>query len=292
MRSKTIMAGENEAEVNYERVEVKPAEGDDVIEPEDTDPESSPENEGEADDESDKPDQLVKTQKPAPKGDEGVGEDGLKDVEGETPRERALRAEITKLKARERKEQTDEIIGKSGPAPVPAKRELTDQQKATLGKYQPEEIAALREVLPTLAQEMGYVRQDELAGATYAEKSQEVLDGFLEKHPEYLPENDKDGLLWKAFTAEYGLYKQPSNPKDFAKIFNRIHTDVMGIKPAGPLPKVNAQQEKTKVASHAGASSKGSSSGNRAEKPSATGLRTDMLKGFSDEEKAEMFGDE
>lgn len=286
------MAGTNEAEVkDVEVVHVQPAGKDaDDIETDDTDQDTSPENDGEADDESAKPDKLVKTKETDPEGEEGA-EDGLADVEGETPKERALRVTITNLRGKLRKEQAGEILG--GNAPVPAaKKDLSDQDKAVLGKYKPEEIAALKEVLPVLAKDMGYVRSDDLAGATYAEKSQEILDGFLEKHPEYLPENDKDGTLWTAFKAEYGLYKQPGDPRDFKKIFDRIHKDVFGIKPSGPLPKVNAQQEKTKVASHAGASSKGTPPASRADKPSATGLRTDMLKGFTDEEKAEMFGDE
>lgn len=290
--SKKIMAGENEPEVkDVETVHITPAEGDDdTILPEGTDPDSSPENEGEGDDESNKPDELVTAKKPAPTGEKKPeGDDGLKNVDGETPRERALRAEVTRLKDANRKERGDEVFGQ--PRAATPTKELSEDDKKVLGKYRPEEIGALKEVLPVLAKEMGYVRADELAGASYAEKAQETLDGFLDKHPEYLPENDKDGTLWNAFKAEYLLFKQPLNPKDFTKIFERIHRDVFNIKPAGALPKVSAQQEKTRVASHAGASSQGAAPRDRATKPAALDFRTDMLKGFSDEEKAEMFGE-
>ncbi len=290
------MAGTDEPEVkDVETVHIAPAEGnDDVILPEGTESDSSTDNEGEGEDDSNKPDQLVHNdiKKPAPTGDEKKpeGEDGLQDVDGETPRERALRAEVTRLKGANRKERGEEVFGQPKPAAA-IRKELSEDDKKVLGKYKPEEIGALKEVLPVLAKEMGYVRADELAGASYAEKAQETLDGFLDKHPEYLPENDKDGTLWNAFKAEYALFKQPSNPKDFSKIFERIHRDVFNIKPAGALPKVNAQQEKTRVASHAGASSQGAAPRERSGKPAASGFRTDALKGFTDEEKAEMFGE-
>src|SRR5205085_1980645 len=121
---------------------------------------------------------------------------------------------------------------------------------------------------------------------TYVDRANDELNSFLDKHKEYLPENDKDGILWTAFKTEYGLYKQPSNPKDFQKIFERIHRDVFGIKPAGALTTVNAQREKVKVASHAGASP--TLPATREKKATPGGLRLDMLKGFTDEEKAEL----
>lgn len=288
------MAGTDEPEVkDIDTVYVQPA-GDDAedVDTEDTDQESSPENEGndESEEDSDKPDQLVQNTVPANDKKESE-DDGLQNVENETPRERALRLEVTNLKRAARKERTDEILG-GNIAPAAERKELPPEKKSVLDKYKPEEVASLREVLPVLAEEMGYVRKDELDGSSYAEKSQEILDGFLDKHPEYLPENDKDGTLWGAFKTEFGIYKQPTNPKDFTKIFNRTHEKVFGIKPAGALSKVNAQREKTQVASHAGASSRPSTAAaQRNGAASAQAFRTDMLKGFTDEEKVEMFGE-
>jgi hypothetical protein len=284
---------ENDIVKDEEVVHIQPSGDDDeVILPEATGAEEA-ENEGEeAEDDTDtsKPDELV-TKKTAPAADDESEDDEAAPVEGETPREKALRQQIEDLRAERRKERTDEII-KAAPVPtITRTNELSDEDKAIVGKYKPGEVAALREVLPVLAKEMGYVRGDQLAGTTYADKSQEVLDGFLDKHPEYLPQNDKDGTLWNAFKAEYGLYKQPTNPRDFSKIFDRIHRDVFGIKPAGALSKVNAQQEKVRVASHAGASSTSRSAAKPAAKANASQYRTDALKGFTDDQIAEMFGE-
>lgn len=298
------MTIDNEPEVKeVDRVEITPAgEGEENVDDdtEDTAPESSQEEtEGDEDetgepDESAKPDQLVTTNpkpEPAAKAEGEEGNDDLAVVEGETPRERALRIELTNTRAKLRKERTDDLLG-GQPRQTPHARELTAEEKVVVGKYKPEEISALKEVLPVLAKEMGFVLKDELQGNTYAEKSQEVLDGFLDKHPEYKSENDKDGTLWESFKSEFQLYNKPANPKDFTKIFERVHRQVFGIEPAkGKLPAVNAQREKTKVASHTGASSAATTKAKTATAASE-GYRTDMLKGFTDEEKAELFADE
>lgn len=295
-----------------ERVEVTPAEGnDDVILPEGTDPESPQENEGgpdggEADPEADpsddspdgKPEGLRRTPPGAPApavapaaaapASDPSNPQNLKRQPNETPREFALRIELTKTRGLLRTQRTDEIMGTIRPnAPAPAAPgEPSEAAKAVLGKYKPEELAALREVLPVLAEQMGFVRKDEIAGSTYAEKAQDSLDGFLTKHPEYLPENDPEGTLWNAFKVEFGQYKQPTNPKDYARLFEKVHQEVFGIQPGGTLPKVVAAQKKITVASHAGAS--GPTAPSRQSRPGSaagSGLRLDMLKGFDDETK-------
>lgn len=272
-----------EPEVNLvERVEVTPSDDDELVEGH---PDSSQgEEEGDDEEISKKPDELVQ-RKPAtvpPKTPPAP-------VEGETPRERALRHEVERLRGENRKVRSEELLG-TPPATQAKLKELTPEKASVLAKYKPEEISSLREVLPVLAEEMGYVRQDQLGAQTYQTTANEALNDFLTGHPEYLPENDKDNVLWTRFSEEYKNFKQPENPKMFSKIFERVHREVMGIQPAANLAPIKAAQEKVKVASHAGApSSTGiNRPGNRP--ASKTGLRTDMLKGFSDKEIAELEG--
>ncbi len=274
---------------------IEPA-GDDeelVDDPEKTGQESSPEEtddtEGDTEGEN-RPDGLKQRNVTPAAGADGEVGNELARIEGETPREYALRLELHKTRGKLRAERSEDLLG-TNQRPVAAKKELSPEKAAVLGKYKPEEIQALREVFPALAEEMGFVREDQLAGASYEEKAQGSLDSFLDKHPEYLPENDKDGTLWNAFKAEYALYKQPTNPKDFVKIFERVHKDVFGIQPKGALKTLNAQREKANVASHAGASSTTTAPKTSKATPAA-GLRLDMLKGFSDEERAELLSDE
>lgn len=243
--------------------------------------------------------QIVKSKPTEPEGkkeDVGVNADEDSDddkkpkpVEGETPKERALRQKIEKMEAENRKRFAGEIkIGEG--APESDKKELLPDKQAILKKYKPEEIAALEEVLPVIAEKNGYVRGEQLASQTYATQSQDILDEFLKEHKEYMPEQDKDGLLWNRFKEEFGMYRQPKDPRDYRKIFNRIHTDIFGIKPQGDKGTITAAQRKIQVASHAGASGPNRPTVSSRPRTNTSGLRMDMLKGFSDEEKAEMAG--
>lgn len=262
---------------------------DDTVETEEkeTPVESSPsETEGTEDDESKEPEKIIeKTPDGSAKKDEDLTDDDLATVPGETPREHALRLDNKRLKTELRKSRGGDLGIKTTTAP--AKKELSDDKKKILAKYKPEDMQNLREVVDALAEDMGFVRKDEISASSYTEKGEEELNKFLDSHPEYLPENDKDNLLWGRFRQEYSLYKQPENPKDFKKIFERVHQTVFGIKPSGDIKKIDASKEKIKVASHSGASKPGNGI-NRSTAPS--GLRFDMLKGFSDEEKAELEG--
>lgn len=239
-----------------------------------------------------KPEELVDTSKPAkpagkdPEGGDKkpkIGGDGLVDIDGETPRERALRGQLDIERKRNRQAQTKELGIENSNATVEIPAQQLPKNQEVLKKYKPEEIAALREVLPALADEMGYVKAQDLSQKSYAEQSQGVLDTFLESHPEYSTENDPQGVLWNAFKQEFGIYNKPTNPKDFVKIFNRIHTTIFGIKPAGNNGALNAAREKINVASHAGASGPGRSNAPTS-KAAVPGLRLDMLRGFDDED--------
>lgn len=282
------MATEEQVEIT-ERVVIDPAEGEDDLTPEGEDPEEeSPEGNEEPGGAREPKEQIVVRQ-PAPTAEEsGLAADDLAEVEGETPRERALRLEVTRLKKISRQERTTEIIGQNA-APHQPQKGPTPEMAKILEKYKPEEIQSLREVLPYLAEEMGFVRNDQLNANNYTEKASGELDAFLEKHPEYLPQNDKDNVLWGRFTQEYGMYKQPTDPRDFRKIFDRIHRDIFGIKAAGETkPTVTAAQRKVTSASHAGASTPPRSTVSTRPQSNTSGLRLDMLKGFSDEEIAEL----
>lgn len=306
-----------------ERIEIAPAGGENVDDPTKKDGDNADDQHG-ADDGNDgsgdgaaagtrqPKEQLIDNSKPAaqagdkkPEGGDGsaaaaaddgkgkVGPDGLKDVPGETPRERALRAKLNETQKQLRGERAQELgidkapTGQSAPQGAPQPKN-PEREAELVKKYGPQALANLREVLPVLADELGYVKATDLSQQTYTQQSQAVLDGFLAEHPEYLPENDKDGVLWSAFKNEYALYNKPPNPKDFQKIFNRIHTAIFGIKPAGDKGPINAAREKINVASHAGASGPTRSNAPARSSGGTPGLRLDMLKGFSTEEQEDI----
>ena len=276
------MANENEPEVkDVERVEVTPA-GDDEETVET--PESSKE-EPETVEPEKEPEPVIENA--APETDEN-GE--IKRLPDETPREYAMRLEITRLKGDLRKDRTSEILT---PPPPATKKELSPEKKAVLSKYKKEDLDTLHEVFDVMAEDMGFVRQDQLGATAYQQKATEVLDDFLEKHPEYQLQNDKDNVLWERFKQEYSLYRPTQNPKDLKRILDKVHKEVFGIKPAAALKNEDAAKEKIKVASHSSASRPAANrEGVKRANAPAQGLRTDMLKGFSDQEISELVGEE
>jgi len=275
------MANENEAEVKEfnETIVIEPSnDGDnEIIEPIESETETptpsseedkpEPELESEPEITDDKPEQVPEAEVPT----EEVKEP--KPVDGETPRERALRMETSRLKGLLRKERQDELF---------VKQPTVKSKEEDLSEYDPEEVKRLE----TLVSKLGYVKKNEYVQQSVLEKNNAEFDTFIEEHPEYSAENDKDGILWNQFKAEFGLYQPPQDPRTLRKVLNKVHNEIYGIKPAMNLNKINAQQQKLKVASHTGTmGSKASISSPQAPNPN---IRRDMLKGFDEEDLKEM----
>jgi len=283
-----------------ERIEIEPSDDDELVDETDahTDSGSSPEESADGDDadaeegdDENRKDELVKPKAQndgAAKSKDGTAVE-LHEVEGETPREKALRLEITRIRRENATARKGELGITEPNQPIMTKKELSPEKAKVLSKYKAEDVESLKELMDVMAEDMGFVRKEQLGASTYAEKANEQLESFMEKHPEYLPENDKDNVMWGRFKEEYSMFKQPANPKDFAKIFDRIHRDLFGIQPARANRQIDAAREKVKVASHAGASKPSASS---RKSPQAGGIRADMLKGFTDEEIADITGGE
>jgi len=295
-------------EVNdVEKVEVEPAEskeGEEVItKPEDikekeTPSESSSEEKPDdttEDEEEKEGEELVKGKPSKPEEDKGVVEpsgdelDEIKHLPGETPREFALRLEITRLKRGNREKRAKELLGEPKKPSGISKTQyeaLEEEDKKLLEQYDPKELGTFEKILGVLGRKHGWVKREDLKTTTQNQISEDILDEFLQSHAEYLPENDKDDLLWGRFREEFKLYKTPENPKDLRKIFNKIHRDIFGVRSEDGLKKIAAQKEKVKVASHSGSSaSRGVSS------PEGTRLTPEQkshLKGFTDKELEEM----
>ena len=260
-------------------VQVGPSQGDDETveegeEETETPPSSSDgENEPEADDTTEEDETPEEEEEEAPVADDPAPEP--KPVDGETPRERALRLELTRVKGIVRDQKREELFVKK---PAPLKKD-----DEALEGYDPDEIKRLELIVGKL----GYVKKDEIVSQTISERLNDTFNEFMDAHPEYAPENDKDGLIWNQFRSEFALYNPSNDPKTLKKILAKVHNDVFGVQPAKNLTKINASQEKIKVASHSGASAGKES---KTKTPGPSGLRLDALKGFSEEEKEEIFG--
>ncbi len=304
---------------DVEKVEVEPAEseeGEEVItKPEDieeteTPSESSSEEkpddttEGEEGEEKEGEELVTSkedTEEPSEsEEDKGVVEpskeelgDEIKRLPDETPREYALRLEVTRLKRGNREKRAKELLGEPKKPSGISKTQyeaLGEEDKKLLEQYDPKELSTFEKILGVLGRKHGWVKKEDLKTTTQNQISNDILDEFLQSHSEYLPENDKDDVLWNTFKSEFqsGLYnQQPKNPRDLRKVFNKIHRDIFGVKSEDGLKKINAQKEKVKVASHSGSSAtRGVSSPKGATK--LTPEQKSHLKGFTDKELEEM----
>ena len=160
-----------------------------------------------------------------------------------------------------------------------------------LEAFDPEQVKNMDKLFDVLAKQKGFVRSGELSKQQTVSQLTDTFDTWMEDHPELDEKNDPDGLLWKQVQTEYGRYKQPANPKELKLILNRIHRDVFGIETDNKgLKKVEAKQEKLKVASHsASGGNSGSGKAKSDSDPELKGLvSSGALKGFTAEEIADM----
>jgi len=211
--------------------------------------------------------------------------DGIVLAPGETYREYALRKEVERMKGKMRDIRKEDLV--TGASEQISPTQTSKPNKEVLSKYDPQELNNLKEVLNVYADELGFVRKDEFKLNNYQQVQATVVDEFLKDHPEYLPENDADNLLWNHLKEEVSLYRVPEDPREYRKILNKAHSSVLGITPSSEMAKIAAQQEKLKSVSHP--SGKGSSSETKTVKPS--GLSPELrshLKGFDEKELEEL----
>lgn len=106
----------------------------------------------------------------------------------------------------------------------------------------PEDTAIVEKILRS----KGYIRKDEVSKMHYESVKQDELDSFLEKYPEYRPENDPNDVNWNALQRELGYYRMPDNPKLIRNVLERAHK-ALG-KPATPDAQV--QKRRVETAGH------------------------------------------
>jgi hypothetical protein len=167
----------------------------------------------------------------------------LREVRGETPREYALRAEVNRLRNEKRKQELGETI-----PPVVEERD-TDEQLRELG-YDDDQIIGLKKVVDIIATKQGYIKKEN----TYKDMVDETLNSFVEEHPEYAVENDKDDLYWGRFReilgSDYNIAGKSS--KQIKSIFDKVDRDVKDALGDKDLPedKIEAQKRKIGDISH------------------------------------------
>jgi len=143
----------------------------------------------------------------------------IKEVAGETPKERALRLEVTRLKRAARQKSQDEIFKQDK-----AKVSVDDYQELKELGYDDDQIKTLDKAFDILGSKKGFVRKDQ----NWKDTAQSTLEEFIEENPEYAPENDKGDIYWGRFNeilkTDYNIAGK--NPKQLKSIFERVDRDV------------------------------------------------------------------
>lgn len=167
-----------------------------------------------------------------------VGEDTT-----ESPDPQALENQITGLQE-ERIKLLKEISELRGQRREIKQEQLqrVEQQIDDLKDVHPEDAALVERVLRA----KGYITKEEAQHMSYEAIKQERLERFLDRYPEYKPENDPNDANWSALQKELGFYKMPSDPATIDAVLERAHRNVVKIPSDLTMP---AKQRRVETAS-------------------------------------------
>lgn len=156
----------------------------------------------------------------------------LKQIQGlENERDRLLR-EIQALRGTRRELKEQEIVE------VNKKIEtITDG----LEGVNPEDISLIDRVIRS----KGYITKEEAHRMSYDAVKNEEVNKFLEKYPEYKPENDPTDLNWSALQRQVqSWYRMPSDPRQVGELLLKAHRDISKVPSDRGAIEVKKQQVK------------------------------------------------
>ena len=195
---------------------------------------------------------------------------GIKDVVGETPREKALRFEVTRIK-REKRELMQQNVLLSQP------KKANESWKDNLRNrgYTDEQIEEQEKLQDDMALAKGYVSKADLE----KDNLNNVFEDFLEEHKEYSPEYDKEDIRYNRFCqilkSDYNF--EGASKTRIKSIFNKVHRDIneeLGeVKDTikSDKNKINAQKAKIESVSVSTSGGKGVSKTESKEAPKKIG---------------------
>lgn len=191
----------------------------------------------------------------------------LKQVQGlQEEREKLLR-EIQALRGSRRELKKEELI-------VVDKK--IQQVSDELKDVAPEDISLIDRVLRS----KGYITKEDASKMSYEAVKSDEIGKFLEKFPEYKPENDPHDLNWSAIQRQINTwYRMPDDPRAIGELLVKAHRDIAKV-PSDRGIEVKKQQIKV--------ASSGSSGAQRSSPKPANPRLSDLMRthmhGWSEEE--------
>lgn len=187
-----------------------------------------------------------------------------------------LEAERTKLL-----KQISELKGQR--RDIKQEQLLTVQDKLDdLKDVNPSDVELIEKVLKN----KGYVKKDDVLQLTYEEVKNQELKQFLDKYPEYKPENDPNDLKWSTLQREFGEFARPSDPHRIGYLLEKAHRANL---PASERDLTTVKKQQVKTAS-VGSGGVQRSSPNKVPDSRLAKLMETHMTGFSEEEKRKMLG--
>ena len=137
-------------------------------------------------------------------------------VEGLATTRDKLLGEITGLRGDRRELKEKELIK--------VEKEIKDELK----DVNPDDVVIIEKILKS----RGYMSKDEAQKMFYDSIKQQELNKFLDKYPEYKPENDPSDVNWKTLQSELTDYRMPTDPHQVGRVLEKARRAIVKTSPS------------------------------------------------------------
>ena len=185
-----------------------------------------------------------------------------------------LRHEVVKLK--------QELATAKGAdrTAIQGKIEIAQDKIDELKDVAPEDVSLIDRVLRA----KGYMTKEESSKMHYDAVKNEKINEFLDKYPEYKPENDPSDLNWNKLQGQIqSWYRMPNDPKLIGSLLEKAHSDI-----AKPLSDRTLEVKKQQVKVASSGSTGAQRSSPKPVNPRLSSLMREHMQGWSDEEIKEL----
>lgn len=125
-----------------------------------------------------------------------------KQIQGLSEQRETLLREIQELRGARREIKKEKLL------------EVETQLSEELTDIAPEDVAVIEKVLKA----KGYVTKEEAKNLTYEDIKTQEVNKFLEKYPEYKPENDPNDLKWNSLNKIVSNFKRPNDARQIGQL--------------------------------------------------------------------------
>lgn len=178
---------------------------------------------------SEKPAKESEETAPSEEGDDAA--ELARQVQGLSQEREKLLQEIQSLRGQRRELKQEEL-------------HKVETQIDELKDLNPEEVALIDRIFKA----KGYASKEEVQKIYYNQVKQEQLNSFLEKYPEFKPENDPNDINWNALQRELSFYRAPEDPHGFTAILERARKAVQPANSGEQTITKTVQQRQLKTA--------------------------------------------